>query len=122
MIANGGLPDPDYRDQMMAALQTSPDPGAFVQWQQHAAQLESMNVSETLRNGLAGITGAAIELTDAEAIAYDAPNTSWLVSLEASANHTNVSPTAATSFKSRSRMLSSMESSTSSTKPILGKA
>ena len=73
MIGNGGLPDPEHRDQMMAAQQTSPDPGAFLRWQQHAGQLDSMNVSETLRNGLADIPGAAIKLTDAEAAAYDAP-------------------------------------------------
>ncbi len=73
MIGNGGLPDPEHRDQMMAAQQTSPDPGAFLRWQQHAAQLDSMNVSETLRRGLADIPGAAIKLTDAEAAAYDAP-------------------------------------------------
>lgn len=73
MIANGGIPDPAHREQMMAAQQTSPDPGAFLRWQQHAAQLESLHVSETLRRGLADIPGAAIELTDAEAAAYDAP-------------------------------------------------
>lgn len=73
MIANGGLPDPDHRDEMMAVQRASLDPGAFLKWQQHAAQLESMHVSETLRGGLAGISGAALELTDAEATAYDAP-------------------------------------------------
>lgn len=73
MIANGGLPDPEYRDQMMAVQRASLDPGAFLQWQQHAAQLTSMNVSEILRNGLANIAGAAMKLTDAEAAAYDAP-------------------------------------------------
>ena len=73
MIGNGGLPDPEHREQMMTAQQTSPDPGAFLRWQQHAAQLDSMNVSETLRRGLADIPGAAIKLTNAEAAAYDAP-------------------------------------------------
>lgn len=73
MIGNGGLPDPEHRHEMMAAQQTSPDPGAFLRWQQHAAELDAMNVSETLRHGLGDIAGAAIELTDAEAAAYDAP-------------------------------------------------
>lgn len=73
MIANGGLPDPEHRDQMMAALQTSPDPGAFLRWQEHAAELDSMHVSATLRAGLAGISGTAIVLDEAEAHAYDAP-------------------------------------------------
>ncbi len=73
MIGNGGLPDPEHREQMMATQKTSHDPGAFLRWQQHAAQLDSMNVSETLRLGLGGIPGAAIELADAEAAAYDAP-------------------------------------------------
>lgn len=73
MIANGGLPDPARRNEMMAALETSPDPGAFLRWQQHVADLESMNVSQTLRGGLANIDGTTIELSDAEATAYDAP-------------------------------------------------
>lgn len=73
MIANGGLPDPERRDQMMAVQQASLDPGAFLRWQRHASQLDSMNVSETLRGGLADIAEAGIKLTDAEAAAYDAP-------------------------------------------------
>ena len=73
MIANGGLPDPEHREQMMAAQKTSPDPESFLRWQQHAAQLESMDVSDTLRQGLVGISGTAMKLTDAEAAAYDAP-------------------------------------------------
>lgn len=73
MIGNGGLPDPAAREQMMAAQQTSPDPGAFLRWQKVAAELDAIDVADTLRNGLAGIAGAAIDLTDAEAEAYDAP-------------------------------------------------
>ena len=73
MIGNGGLPDPEHREQMMEALQSSPDPGAFPRWQQTAAALDSINVSETLRRGLADIAGASIDLTDDDAAAYDAP-------------------------------------------------
>jgi len=73
MIGNGGLPDPTHFEDMMAAQKTSPDPGAFQRWQQHAASLDSMDVGEMLRGGLADISGTTIELTDAEAAAYDAP-------------------------------------------------
>lgn len=73
MIGNGGLPDPEHREAMMAAQRTSPDPGAFLRWQQQAAGLDSMNVGELLRSGLADAPGTRIDLTDAEAAAYDAP-------------------------------------------------
>lgn len=73
MIGNGGLPDPEHRDQMMAAQRTSPDPGAFLRWQQQAAELDSMRVSETLRTGLAGTLATGIDVSDVEAAAYDAP-------------------------------------------------
>ena len=73
MIGNGGLPDPEHREQMIEAMQTSPDPGAFPRWQQHAAQLDELDVSDTLRRGLADIPAASITLNDDEAAAYDAP-------------------------------------------------
>lgn len=73
MIGNGGLPDPARRDDMMAAQQTSPDRGAFVRWQQEAASMESMDITATLRRGLAGTLATGIDLDDAEALAYEAP-------------------------------------------------
>ncbi len=73
MIANGGLPDPDRRDDMLAALATSADPGAFIAWQSYAAALESIDVGAELRKGLGGHPGLGMDLTEDEAAAYNAP-------------------------------------------------
>lgn len=73
MIANGGLPDPEHREQMMAAQQTSPDSEAFVRWQRQAAASDSLDVGDLLRAGLGGTPGAAINLTEADIAAYEAP-------------------------------------------------
>ena len=73
VLGNGGLPNPADADDFGAAALSSSDPGAFGRWQAVARESEGFEVGQLLREGLAGIAGVRIDLTDAEAAAYDAP-------------------------------------------------
>ena len=73
VLANGGLPDPGDLEGMVAAAAASPDSRAFSRWQAVAREAEYLDVGRLLREGLAGISGTALELTDDEVAAYDAP-------------------------------------------------
>jgi haloalkane dehalogenase len=73
VLANGGLPNPDDLEGLLAFAASSPDPEAFRRWQAVAREADHFEVGELLRSGLAGIAGIRMELTDAEAAAYDAP-------------------------------------------------
>ena len=73
VLGNGGLPNPGDPDGLMAVAAASPDPGAFARWQEVAREADGFEVGTLLRGGLAGIAGVAIDLTDEEAAAYDAP-------------------------------------------------
>lgn len=73
VLGNGGLPDPGDLDALMAAAATSHDPDAFSRWQAVAREADHLDVGRLLREGLAGIDGLRIDLSDAEAAAYDAP-------------------------------------------------
>lgn len=73
VLGNGGLPNPADPEGFGAAAMSSPDPGAFSRWQAVASDADGFDVGRLLREGLAGIAGVSIDLTDAEVVAYDAP-------------------------------------------------
>ena len=73
VLANGGLPNPTDLEGLMAAAMTSHDPEAFRRWQAVARDADHFDVGHLLREGLAAIDGVNMDLTDAEAAAYDAP-------------------------------------------------
>jgi haloalkane dehalogenase len=72
VLGNGVLPNPTDPDFATAA-QSSPDPEAFARWQAIASEADGFDIGHLLRQGLAGIDGVSIDLTDADAAAYDAP-------------------------------------------------
>ncbi|NQY56319.1 MAG: alpha/beta fold hydrolase [Ilumatobacteraceae bacterium] len=73
VLANGGLPDPGDLELLVTLAANSPDPEAFSRWQAVARAADHLDVGALLRDGLAGIDAMGLNLTDAEAAAYDAP-------------------------------------------------